>query len=243
MPPGAEAHLRACASCRGLVAVFEQSGIEPKLSREAERRYVAAAIADLEPVSALAPAWQYAAVILAAAAIVAVAGIAVLGRTGWATSSAFQKGYFTILLAAGIVAFATVLSRLMIPGELPRVPLGLQAAMAMILLFAGALSYPLAQYEHFGRAAAACFAIGTLHASAAAVLCVVVLRRGFVVSPVIAAAVAGLTGGLTGFVVLFVFCPHHDAGHYLLAHVSMVVFATVAGPVVVHAWELVRNRR
>jgi hypothetical protein len=71
---------------------------------------------------------------------------------------------------------------------------------------------------------------------------VVLLRRGFVVSRTAAAAVAGLIGGLTGFVVLFVFCPHHDAGHYVLAHVGAVVIAMAAGPAVVCAADLLRNR-
>ncbi len=242
MPSGAEAHLRTCESCRSLAAIFEQPGDEAKISAEAESRYVAAATADLKPVSAVAAPWRYTAVILAAAAIVAVAGIAFLGSTGWAASSTFQKGYFVAVLSAAILVSATRLPRLMIPGELQRVPPGWLAAMAMMLLLVGAMLYPLAQYQHFARAVAACFAIGTLHASVMGALCVVVLRRGFVVSRGTAAAVAGLTGGLTGFVVLLVFCPHHDAGHYLLAHVGAVLFATVAGPAVVYGWDLVRNR-
>jgi hypothetical protein len=242
LPPGADEHLRVCPSCRRLVALFGRPNAESELSPGAERRYLAAVTADLKPVSVLGPPWRYAAIIVATAAIVVVAGIAVLGRTGWATSSAFQKVYFTTALAAAILVSTSVLSRLMVPGALQRVPVWLLTLGSIVALAGGVILYPLAHYEHFGRAVAACFTIGTLHALAIGIACAVVLRRGFVVSRSTAATVAGLTGGLSGLVVLFVFCPHHDAGHYLLGHVSALVFATLFGPAMIYVWDAVKNQ-
>jgi len=241
LPPGAEAHLRGCESCRRLASLSGQAGPEAALSPEAEARWVALVTADLRPVSALGPLWRYTALVLAVTASVAIAGITFLGTTGWVTSSVPQRWYFAAVLAAGIVASATLLPRLMIPGTLQRFPPALLAAVVVIPLFVGAFLYPTAEYEHFARAVAACFAIGTVHASVVGALCAVVLRKGFVVSKVAAALVSGLAGGLTGCVVLFVFCPHHDSGHYLLAHVSAVIFATAAGPAVAYLWDLRRR--
>jgi len=242
LPQGAGEHLGVCPSCRRIVALFGRPDAGSELSAEAERRYVAAATAGLKPVSALGPPWQYAAVILAMVTIVAAVGIGVLGRTGWATSGTFQKMYFTAALAAAILVSAAILPRLMVPGSLQRVPVWLLALGSIAALAAGAILYPTAHYPDFGRAAAACFTIGAVHALAMGIACQMVLRRGFVVSRSAAAAAAGLTGGLTGLVVLFVFCPHHDAGHYLLGHLSALGFATLAGPAAVYAWDLARNR-
>jgi hypothetical protein len=237
LPSGAPEHLRYCESCRRLVAVSEWIAAEAELSAEAERKVIGAVTCDLKPVSPLGSPWRYTAMILIAAALVAALGIAVLGTTGWSTNPTLRKVYFTIFLAAGITTSAAMLSRLMIPGALFRIPPAALVVAAMVALLAGGLLYPVARYEHFARAVMACFTIGTLHAVVAGTLCVLVLRRGFVVSRETAALVAGLTGGLTGLVVLFVFCPHLDAGHYLLAHATAVIFATAAGPAVLYASE------
>jgi len=241
LPSGADEHLRVCPSCRRLAGLFDRPEAESELSAEAERRYVAAVTAGLKPVSALGPPWRYAAIILAAVAILAAAGVAVLGWSGWTASSTFQKVYFTTALAAAILVSAAVLPRLMVPGSLQRIAPWLLTLGSIVALAAGTILYPLAHYAHFGRAAAACFAIGAVHASAVGVACLAVLRRGFVVSRSAAATMAGLTGGLTGLVVLFVFCPHHDAGHYLLGHVGALLFATLAGPALLYVWDAVKK--
>ena len=137
--------------------------------------------------------------------------------------------YLTTGLLTGLGLTSALLARLMIPGELLRAR-PVPAVLGLIAFFtaAGTL-YPLSMYPGFAHAVAACLTIGSAHAIPAAAVAVWVLRRGFVLSRMHTWLVAGLFSGLTGLAVLFLFCPHLDAGHFLLAHAGMMIICTLLG--------------
>jgi hypothetical protein len=235
LPPAAAEHLLTCERCRLLVGSPAPYSGPVSISAGLEQRLIAVVTHDLVAVCPLSSPRIYMAALLAVSALVVAAGVAVLGVRGWLTTSIFQKLYFVTLLTAGIAACAVTLSRLMFPGALPRVRTWILGALAIAAVLGGGALYPLLRYDHFGRAVATCFSIGMAHAAVLCTAAVFILRRGLVLSRRAAAGLAGLLGGLTGLFVLFVFCPHLDAGHYLLAHATVVIACAALGPVIVAA--------
>jgi hypothetical protein len=235
LPAAAAEHLRTCERCR-LLAGSPAPYSEPvSIDAALEQRLIAVVTSGLAAVRPLSSPLLYTAALLAVAAVVIAAGVAVLGVRGWLTTSIIQKLYFVTLLTAGIAAGAVTLSQLMFPGALPRVRAWVLGAVAIAAVLGGGALYPLLRYDHFARAVATCFSIGMAHAAVLCTAAVFILRRGLVLSRRAAAGLAGLLGGLTGLFVLFVFCPHLDAGHYLLAHATVVIACAALGPAIVAA--------
>jgi hypothetical protein len=234
-PAAAAEHLRTCERCRLLVGSSVPYSGPVSIDTGLEQRLIAVVTGDLVPVRPLSSPRVYTAALLTVALVVVTAGVAVLGVRGWLATSILQKLYFVTLLTAGIAVCAVSLSQLMFPGALPRVRAWVLGALALAAVLGGGALYPLLRYDHFGRAVATCFSIGMAHAAVLCTAAAFILRRGLVLSRRAAAGLTGLLGGLTGLFVLFVFCPHLDAGHYLLAHATVVIACTALGPVIVTA--------
>lgn len=233
LPQAAAEHLRTCESCRLLVGVPPPYSGSTSIGTELEQRLIAIVSDDLVSVRPLSSPRVYAVTLLAATAVVVACGVAFLGIRGWLATSVTQKLYFAFLLTAGIGICAASLSQLMFPGALPRIRTGLLSALVIAAVLAAGALYPLFGYTHFARAVATCFSIGMGHAAVVSAAAVYILRRGTVLSLHAAAALSGLLGGLTGLSVLFIFCPHLDAGHYLLAHATVVIACAALAPAIV----------
>jgi len=225
-------HLRACERCRLLVGSPAPYSGPASIDADLEKRLVAIVTGDLAAVRPLSSPRVYTAALLAVAVVVVAAGVALLGGRGWLATSISQKLYFVTLLTAGIAICAVTLPQWMFPGALPRVRVWVLCALAIAAVLGGGALYPVLRYDHFGRAVATCFTIGMAHAAVLCTAAVFIMRRGLVLSRRAAAGLAGLLGGLTGLFVLFVFCPHIDAGHYLLAHATVVIACTALGPAI-----------
>jgi Negative regulator of sigma F len=226
LPEQAREHLRNCPLCAYLAAI-PQRGEE--LASGVEGRIVAAVTTGLKPVRPLAPAWLYTLAMMAAAAMVAAIGIRMLGSAGWGGDSVAQRSYFAAFLAAGIVVCALNISRLMVPGALLVLPTRMTLLLAISCLAAGALLYPASYYVHFWRAAAACLSIGLGYAIVACGLTFWIVRRGAFLSGPATISATTLLSALTGVLVLFVFCPHRDLGHFFFGHTTVAVAAAVLG--------------
>jgi hypothetical protein len=234
-PAAAADHLRTCERCRLLVGSPAPYSGPVSIDAGLEQRLIAVVTGDLVPVRPLSSPHVYTAALLAVAAVVVTAGVAMLGVRGWLATSIFQKLYFVTLLTAGIAVCAASLSQLIFPGALPRVRAWVLGALAIAAVLGGGALYPLLRYDHFGRGVATCFSIGMGHAAVLCTAAAFIMRRGLVLSRRAAAGLTGLLGGLTGLFVLFVFCPHLDAGHYLLAHATVVIACAALGPAIVAA--------
>ena len=236
LPAAAVEHIRACERCRLLAGSPAPYSGPTSIDAELEKRLVALVTNNLVAARPLSSPRVYAAALLAVAAVVVAAGVALLGVRGWRATSIFQKLYFVIFLTTGMVASAVTLSQRMFPGALPRVRAWVLGTLAIVAALCAGSLYPVLRYDHFARAVATCFTIGMAHAAVLCTAAAFILRRGLVLSRGAAASLAGLLGGLTGLFVLFVFCPHLDAGHYLLAHATVVIACAALGPAMVAAF-------
>jgi Negative regulator of sigma F len=232
LPAAAADHLQTCEACRMLVE-FSPYSEEAPIDAKLEERLCLAAMEGLAPVRRLHAPWICTAGLLAMAAGTAFVGIVLLGTRGWATTSIVQKLYFVASFITGIAVCSAILPRMMFPGASLRIRPWVLSAAAIAAVLGGGALYPVLRYAHFARAAAACFSIAIAHAAVMGAGAALILRHGLVLSRRTSAALAGLLGGLTGAFVLFVFCPHLDAGHYLLGHATAVIAATALGPAIV----------
>ena len=211
---------------RILEAVQVQGGPDPqKLKRIVETMQ-----SSLRPVRPLAPAW-----VLTAAVILACAGIAV--------GSAAQAGFFGIekmdawmrvLIFSTLIVFAFIagseLVRAMIPGSLRRVSAGvLLAASTAALVAVFGLSFHDYRTTNFVASGIACLITGLEHALPAAILCALIVWRGFAVKPVAAGLIAGTLAGLAGLGVLELHCVNFEAAHVLVWHTAVVPLSAAGG--------------
>jgi len=226
LPEGARQHLETCPLCSYLAAIPHR---ELAADTAIEQRIVAAITTGLKPVRPLAPPWLYMLGTVAAAGLVAVIGIRILGSAGWGADSIAQRSYFAACLAGGIAICVMNISKLMVPGALLVVSPRMTTLLATSCLAAGALLYPASYYEHFWRAAAACLTIGLGYAVLTCGLTFWIVRRGAFLSRPAAISALALLSALTGVLVLFVFCPHRDLGHFFLGHATVPVVATALG--------------
>jgi hypothetical protein len=228
LPLEAQEHLRACRSCAqlaGLGDLLDAAGVDPAV----EDRIIKTITTDMAAVDPVGPMWRHALAISVAAIAVAGVGMQTLGSAGWDADSSLQRGYWTALLAVGLLASAIAAARLMTPGSLLLATPGRTIQLSIVGIAAGALLYPPGHYDHFLRAAGACLSIGLGHAAVTCALTFLVVRRGaFVWRPEMMSILA-LLGGLTGLVVLYVFCPHRDLGHFSLGHTTVPISATALG--------------
>ncbi len=226
LPPDVLEHLRSCPACSELNEIGAMTP-EAAVNPATEQRIVAAITSGLAAVRPLAPAWVYVLALLAASLLVITAGASLLGLAGWRADTPAQRLWFTAALAGAIVLCAGIISRLMVPAALLPVPLRVPMLLSAILLGAGSFFYPVAYYDHFARAVAACLSIGLGHAIVLSAIAFWIIRRGAFLSRVHVVVIVAFTGGLTGAAVLFLFCPHRDLGHIGLAHAT-VPFAAAA---------------
>jgi hypothetical protein len=221
-------HLRACPTCAELARIGDR--MKPSVSHPAmESRIIRAITTGLTPVNPVAPAWRYLLAMLGVSALVAAAGILMLGSAGWAADSSLQRVCFTACLAGGILVSTAAAAQLMVPGAILLLTPPRTIALGIICTAAGAFLYPALQYEHFARAVAACIGIGLGHAAVACSLTFLIVRRGAFVSRLEMISVVALAGGLTGMAVLYGFCPHRDLWHVLLGHSLVPVAAVIIG--------------
>lgn len=220
-------HLQTCADCQvwRISHEPESSHIRPEL----EEKIVCTLTKDLRPVSPIRSNWLSSVFLLLGNAGVIGSGILALGLRGWDLSGIALRAYIGATVAAGLAVGAYLLPRLIVPGELLRMRLFMPVVVVSFAALMAVSFYPVRMYPGFARALLICVSIGLAASSITASVSYVLLKRGFVVSRIWTGAVAGNFSGLSGLAVLFVFCPHLDLGHYLIAHGGMLLLGTAAG--------------
>ena len=189
-----------------------------------------ALIAGLKPVRPMAPDGVYflgfAGIFLA----VCIIGCYLVGRYGWHALSDVQRTAVFVPLALTTALLAFSLVRQMRPAA-PRVRSSalFSAIIFLLLLAIMTVIFQPMQEQSFVRNGLACFRTGMAFAVPAALLFVLVLRRGAALSPVLTGATAGGLAGLAGLGVLEIHCPNLNVYHIVIWHVSVTVFCVILG--------------
>jgi hypothetical protein len=177
----------------------------------------------LTPVRPLAPAWALIAGFLFVFGAIAVASASVVGMQGWrALSMAERIVIFTVLIAAACFT-AVACTREMRPAGGRRVsgPAFLVAIAGLLVTFALLFhDYDLPKFVGQGIP---CLSAGLVFALAAALLGLLLLRRGFVLDRAAAGIALGTLAGLAGIAGLELHCPNLKASHVMFWHVGVVL--------------------
>jgi hypothetical protein len=191
----------------------------------------------LKPVRPLANPWLLTAGLVAAAALVALAGAARAGFNGFHKMTTPERAAIFSILAACVLIAARKLVAERTPGSRSRISAAsLSTITALALLAVFALIFQNYQTTHFISAGILCLVTGLLHAIPTALLAWLIVRRGFSVNANASGLIAGTLAGLAGVALLELHCPNFEALHILIWHTAVLPASAAAGALL--AWHL-----
>ena len=199
---------------------------------------VAASIkGSMRPVRALPAAWVLRLSMALIVAVVAIAGAARVGFLGFEKQSTLERALIFSVLAVLVWLASREFVSQMIPGSRHRVTPGalLAAAIAALLAMFALLfhDYHTTQFVSLGLG---CLSTGLLHSVPTALICWLVLRRGFAVNSVAAGLAAGTLGGLAGLAMLEFHCTDFEVLHIMVWHCAVILVSGALGAFV--GWAL-----
>jgi hypothetical protein len=196
------------------------------------------------PVRRLRSPGIIAAGLIAICVAVGVLAAAKLGIYGLPKLSALEMAAIFPVLCALIALFARGLSGRMTPGSRPYVGPGWMVAGASMAL---ALTFAVLFHDYhtvrFVPSGLVCLKAGIAVGIPAALLGLLIIRRGFFIHPVGAGMVLGALGGLAGVMMLEVHCPNFQALHVMVWHTAVVPVSSGLGGIVAWAWTRVRRSK
>jgi hypothetical protein len=225
---------------RALAKALNQSAeaevVSPELLRQIEQRIAQ----DLRPVHPASTARLF-------AALMGISGLAVfvsaylLGTLGLTAMSFLQVGVILAALVGAVVLTADSLIRQMSPGSRHRMsPEWLPTLIIVSLVFVVAVSFQFQRQPEFWKNWWGCFRPGALIGVIVAIPYWFVVRRGAILSPLMAGAAGGLLAGLVSVTVLAIRCPDLNAWHVLFSHVGVAAAGVFAGLVAGYLYDLLR---
>ena len=231
LPEGVREHLGACPHCRS-VWEFLTIGDSPEaVSPQVQSEIEDTVLESLEPVSPLPTAGVLTSMFLLifgglSAVVIGFTGL----RQGTLGMDTMQFAGALGIVGAAAVLSALTLSRGMVPGEKTWVlPARLTLLTLLGLFVVIGVLFPWNWTQDFFPASWKCFRHGFMASLPAALLFVLILRRGAVLSLGAIGAGAGLLAGLVGVVVLHFACGMHTAPHIAMGHLGIPLAGTVAG--------------
>jgi Negative regulator of sigma F len=205
--------------------LFERAAAQS--ARQVDAALIERVKRSLEPsvtaIRSLPPKWLLASGLILLCAGVAIAGSTRAGFQGIEKMDLLQRIVTFSALAIFLWQAATQFVAEMIPGSLRRSTAGVSLQITVVALLT-VLASQFREYhtDHFVSAGVACLLTGLMHAAPAALLCWLVLRRGFAANPGCAALAAGTLGGLAGLGALELQCANFQAPHILVWHVAVI---------------------
>lgn len=228
----------------GLIRVLDHDDDGLRPSESQLRRINAGILQDLRPIRPLAPSrilllW-FGVVFLA----VVAGGALLLGMNGWGVLSLLQRIAIFVMLAVSAVLLSVSIVRQMVPGSRHIIaPVVVIAAIPVGLMMVIEALFRSQQEPTFFSTGVICMKNGLRCAIPAGFLLSLVIRRGAVLYPKLAGAVAGGLAGLTGLSVLEVNCPNLNAFHIVVWHVGVVVIGSLGGALLGGAVESIEKWR
>jgi hypothetical protein len=187
---------------------------------------------DLQAVAPLPSPWILTSGLVAIGGVLGLGGALLLGPHGVRKMSALEIGVIFPVLAALLLAAATLSVATAIPGSrrfiTPR-SLAVTGAIALGALFSGLFrDYAT---EAFVWQGAKCLTAGLGFALPAWLATWLLLRRGFSVDTVATGLARGTLAGLVGVTMLELHCPNFEAPHLLVWHIGVLAVSSVVGAV------------
>jgi hypothetical protein len=190
-------------------------------------------LSSLTPVRPLPSNRTLALVALAVGATLSVLCALPFGLLALKSLSASQMAAYYCLIAVVGIFLSAAIAQDMIPGAKRTVNRPLLIAGAFLLLaFAVVLLFPVFSAPRFVPRGIPCLRLGTMSAAIAGIAVWLLLRRGFLTTPVESCALAGTFAGLVGFAVLAVHCPIQQVPHILVWHLGAMAIAGCAGALI-----------
>ncbi|HJT87332.1 MAG TPA: NrsF family protein [Bryobacteraceae bacterium] len=198
----------------------------PELLERISRRVTANAT----PVRPLASPWQYAAGLILIVIAVALLVAGILRMNALRVLNAVQMASIFAVIAIILVIVAAGCVVQMIPGsrQIARpVTRMVAASAALAALFA--IEFQNYTTDAFVSHGIPCLRAGVITAIPAAILCWLILRRGFILNPVAAGTASGTLAGLAGLAMLEMHCPLLEAPHVMVWHVAVIPLSAGTG--------------
>jgi len=230
LPEVLRKHLDGCECCQRLWELLSRRQRAGQIPEPVRSRIEQDLLSSLEPVKPLPNPGR-----LTLWFLLVFGGSAALFAGLLAASNAPGVTTFSFAVFAGVIGVIAVwlsvtLSREMVPGEIWRLSRVATHAVAVVGLFgAAALVFPWRVDEPFVQGAWKCFKAGFVLSLPAAVLLLLLLRRGVLFSPRFACAGAGFLAGLVGLVTLHFSCPTIGAAHITLGHLMIPATGAAIG--------------
>ena len=230
LPASVREHLANCEMCRRVWDFLTGREASPPLSPELQEKITGSVVDSLEPVKPLTCSWKLALGFVLIFTVISGGFVAYSGMRGMADMGVLPFTVVLGLTGLGVLLLAITLSREMAPGS-PRLitPAALFFGLLAALFGAVAFLFPWEPDPNFLGNTWHCFRHGLIVSIPAAVLALVLLRRGFVLSMEVAGAGAGMLSGLAGMTVLHLGCTMYSAPHVAAAHFGITLAGALVG--------------
>ena len=220
----ARSHLEGCGRCRRLAAVLAEPLTVPALPA---RRVIDRIATDLKPVAPLPSTAALAVRIFAVLWVMPLLAVLAMGTEAARRMTGGQLAWMALSFGGAVSILSHSLARQMAPaGERTwrAVALGTVGVAAIVL--AAAAAFPWSAPVLSG---VRCTEAALMIAAPTALLSLLILRRGAVLSWDLSGGIAGLAAGLAGAAAVQAKCTLLEAEHITIWHAGAVVLAGLAG--------------
>jgi len=223
-------HLEACAPCRALWDFLTRKEAGATVPPELQSKITASMLDTLKPVKPLTCAWKLTIGFLLIFGAITGAFVMVSGMQGMAGAGVVSFSALLGVIGVAVVLLSISLTREMAPGT-PRLlsPARLFITLFMSIFLVVAFFFSWEAGDRLLSRSWHCFLRGALLSIPAAILILLLLRRGAALSMSVVGAGAGLLAGLAGMTVLHFGCTIHTAPHIMVSHFGIAIAGALLG--------------
>src|SRR5579884_2766456 len=228
--PEVASHLESCAACRSLAGAFQT---EPKpVNTAVLDRVKTQVLGAVAPVRPMPTRTALSLAMFVIFAVVAVAGGFLLRMDGVRALTPVERAVIFSAVGLAALAASTLTASEMIPGSARMRARTLFAALVLAIEAVFLVVFRNYSMGRFVPQGVACLIAGLVCALPAALLVLLVVRRGAVLQRASAGAAIGMVSGLAGLAALELHCPILLTWHVAVWHVAVVVIATAVGALI-----------